>query len=82
MVANPINPVEYGGVVAKVQHMEESIKKMETTIATMAGQIDALTEILNKGKGAFWAAFIIGSAISSVITFLFAKAPLIQGMFK
>lgn len=77
-----IDPIQYGELVANVRHMEGSIKKMEDTIQTMATQIDALTEILNKGKGAFWAAFIIGSVVSSVLTFLFSKAPLISGMFK
>lgn len=77
-----IDPIQYGELVANVRHMEGSIKKMEDTIQTMATQIDALTEILNKGKGAFWAAFIIGSAVSSILTFLFSKAPLISGMFK
>lgn len=57
---------EFGRLTAKVEHLE-------TTVNRMSQQIDELMAIVNKGRGAFWLAVLVGGAISSVVTFVATK---------
>lgn len=58
-----IDPVKYGVLWERVQHMDRKITKME-------GQLDELIALANKGKGGLWFGMTVASAVSGFIGFL------------
>lgn len=60
-----IDPVKYGVLWERVQHMDRKITKME-------GQLDELIALANKGKGGLWFGMTVTSAVSGFIGFLFS----------
>lgn len=61
-----IDPVEFGKLLARMEGMETSIKKMEN-------QMESMTALVNQGRGVFWLAVIVGGTISSLATFFVSK---------
>jgi hypothetical protein len=57
-----IDPVKYGVLWERVQHMDRKITKME-------GQLDELIALANKGKGGLWFGMTVASAVSGFIGF-------------
>lgn len=60
-----IDPVKYGVLWERVQHMDRKISKME-------GQLDELIALANKGRGGLWFGMTVASAVSGFIGFLFS----------
>jgi hypothetical protein len=60
-----IDPVKYGVLWERVQHMDRKITKME-------GQLDELIALANKGRGGLWFGMTVASAVSGFIGFLFS----------
>jgi hypothetical protein len=60
-----IDPVKYGVLWERVQHMDRKITKME-------GQLDELIALANKGRGGLWFGMTVASAVSGIIGFLFS----------
>ena len=58
-----IDPVKYGVLWERVQHMDRKITKME-------GQLDELIALANKGKGGLWFGMAVASTVSGFIGFL------------
>lgn len=55
----------------KIAVLETQIKALEKTINDLVKKIDALTAIMNKGKGAFaFALFLSGTAGAGFVTFI------------
>ena len=63
MSFEPIDPVEYGKLISKVESLEKKIDKMETAL-------DELLALANKGRGGFWAGMMIASLIGAVISYV------------
>lgn len=61
-MSEPIDPVEYGKLISKVESLEKKIDKMETAL-------DELLALANKGRGGFWAGMMIASLIGAVISY-------------
>lgn len=62
-----IDPVKYGVLWERVQHMDRKITKMES-------QLDELIALANKGKGGLWFGMSVASGVSGVIGFLISYA--------
>jgi hypothetical protein len=62
-MSEPIDPVEYGKLISKVESLEKKIDKMETAL-------DELLALANKGRGGFWAGMMIASLIGAVISYV------------
>ena len=62
-MSEPIDPVEYGKLISKVDSLEKKIDKMETAL-------DELLALANKGRGGFWAGMMIASLIGAVISYV------------
>lgn len=62
MSFEPIDPVEYGKLISKVESLEKKIDKMENAL-------DELLALANKGRGGFWAGMMIASLIGAVISY-------------
>lgn len=58
-----IDPVKYGVLWERVQHMDRKITKMES-------QLDELIALANKGKGGLWFGMAVASGVSGFIGFL------------
>lgn len=58
-----IDPVKYGVLWERVQHMDHKITKMES-------QLDELIALANKGKGGLWFGMVAASGVSGFIGFL------------
>jgi hypothetical protein len=58
-----IDPVKYGVLWERVQHMDRKITKME-------GQLDELIALANKGRGGLWFGMTVASAVSGFTGFL------------
>jgi len=58
-----IDPVKYGVLWERVQHMDRKITKME-------GQLDELIALANKGRGGLWFGMTVASAVSGFIGFI------------
>lgn len=63
MSFEPIDPVEYGKLISKVESLEKKIDKMETAL-------DELLALANKGRGGFWAGMMIASLVGAVISYI------------
>ncbi len=59
------------------EQQREHAKETKESIAALARKVDALTEIMNKGKGAFsfamLVAAVVGSFITAALNFFFSK---------
>lgn len=62
-MSEPIDPVEYGKLISKVESLEKKIDKMENAL-------DELLALANKGRGGFWAGMMIASLIGAVISYV------------
>ena len=62
-MSEPIDPVEYGKLISKVESLEKKIDKMESAL-------DELLALANKGRGGFWAGMMIASLIGAVISYI------------
>lgn len=58
-----IDPVKYGVLWERVQHMDRKISKMES-------QLDELIALANKGKGGLWFGMAVASGVSGFVGFL------------
>lgn len=58
-----IDPVKYGVLWERVQHMDRKITKME-------GQLDELIALANKGKGGLWFGMSIVSGVSAIAGYI------------
>ena len=63
MAFEPIDPVEYGKLISKVESLEKKIDKMETAL-------DELLALANKGRGGFWAGMMIASLLGAIISYV------------
>lgn len=63
MSFEPIDPVEYGKLISKVESLEKKIDKMENAL-------DELLALANKGRGGFWAGMMIASLVGAVISYI------------
>ena len=50
------------------EQQREHAKETKDAIATLTRKVDALTEIMNKGKGAFSFAMLVAAVIGSFLT--------------
>jgi hypothetical protein len=59
------------------EQQRETAKETKESIASLARKVDALTEIMNQGKGAFsfamFVAAVVGSFITAALNFFFSK---------
>jgi hypothetical protein len=62
-MSEPIDPVEYGKLISKVESLEKKIDKMENAL-------DELLALANKGRGGFWAGMMIASLVGAVISYI------------
>jgi hypothetical protein len=62
-MSEPIDPVEYGKLISKVESLEKKIDKMESAL-------DELLALANKGRGGFWAGMMIASLVGAVISYI------------
>lgn len=58
-----IDPVKYGVLWERVQHMDRKITKMES-------QLDELIALANKGRGGLWLGMSIVSAVSAIAGYI------------
>ena len=58
-----IDPVKYGVLWERVQHMDRKITKMES-------QLDELIALANKGKGGLWFGMAVASFVGGFITYV------------
>ena len=61
-MANEIDPIQYGKLIAEVQNLQDKVEKLESNI-------DLLLELANKSKGGFWAGMTIASFLGGLATF-------------
>lgn len=62
-MSEPIDPVEYGKLLAKVEGLEAKIVGMDNDIKT-------LLALANQSKGGFWMGMAIASFAGGVITWV------------
>ena len=62
-MTEPIDPVEYGKLLAKVEALEVKIANMDT-------DIKQLLALANQSKGGFWMGMAIASALGGFITWI------------
>jgi len=70
-----IDPIEFGKLIAEMESMKSSMKKMEEQMETMMA-------LANQGRGVFWVAVIIGGAVSSLATFFVTKMQWLAGVMR
>ena len=70
-----IDPIEFGKLIAEMESMKSSMKKMENQMETMMA-------LVNQGRGVFWVAVIIGGAVSSLATFFVTKMQWLAGVLR
>ena len=58
-----IDPVHYGQLTAKVEHLE-------TTVAELNKDIKTLLELANKSKGGLWVGMSLASFFGGLVTFI------------
>lgn len=61
---------EFGRLEAKVEAQGREIGELKTTIAGMAGKLDELLALANRGRGGFWAGMTLVSAVSAGVGWL------------
>jgi len=70
-----IDPIEFGKLIAEMESMKSSMKKMENQMETMMA-------LVNQGRGVFWVAVIMGGAVSSLATFVVTKMQWLAGVMR
>ncbi len=65
-----IDPVQYGRLLASVEHLEKNQTEMKASMAAMSEQIATLLELANKSKGGLWAGMSIAAGLGSLGTWL------------
>jgi DNA-binding protein YbaB len=70
-----IDPIEFGKLIAEMESMKSSMKKMEAQMETMMA-------LVNQGRGVFWVAVIMGGAVSSLATFVVTKMQWLAGVMR
>jgi len=70
-----IDPVEFGRLLADMEQMKASMKKMEA-------QMDTITALVNQGRGVFWLAVIVGGTVSSIAAFFVHKMQWLSGIVR
>ncbi len=63
-----IDPVQYGKLLASVEHLEKNQTEMKASMAAMAGQIEKLLELANKSKGGLWVGMSLAAGMGSFAT--------------
>lgn len=58
-----IDPVHYGQLTAKVEHLENSVTELNKDIKT-------LLELANKSKGGLWVGMSLASFFGGLVTFV------------
>ena len=58
-----IDPVHYGQLTAKVEHLENSVTELNKDIKT-------LLELANKSKGGLWDGMSLASFFGGLVTFV------------
>ena len=58
-----IDPVHYGQLTAKVEHLENSVTELNKDIKT-------LLELANKSKGGLWVGMSLASFFGGLVTFI------------
>ena len=58
-----IDPVHYGQLTAKVEHLENSVVELNKDIKT-------LLELANKSKGGLWVGMSLASFFGGLVTFI------------
>lgn len=58
-----IDPVHYGQLTAKVEHLENSVTELNKDIKT-------LLELANKSKGGLWVGMSLASFFGGFVTFV------------
>lgn len=58
-----IDPVHYGQLTAKVEHLENSVVELNKDIKT-------LLELANKSKGGLWVGMSLASFFGGLVTFV------------
>ncbi len=61
-----IDPVQYGRLLASVEHLEKNQTEMKASMAAMSEQIATLLELANKSKGGLWAGMSIAAGLGSL----------------
>ena len=56
-----IDPVEYGKLIAQVEHLTYKVESMESDIKT-------LLALANQSKGGFWMGMTIASVLGGLLT--------------
>jgi|TARA_B110000971_G_C19588855_1_gene310787 hypothetical protein len=56
-----IDPVEYGKLIAQVEHLTYKVESMESDIKT-------LLALANQSKGGFWIGMTIAAVLGGVLT--------------
>lgn len=63
MSTSQIDPRDFG-------RLEAEVEALTTEVAALRGDVKALLELANKGKGGFWVGMTIASIIGGAITFV------------
>lgn len=63
-----IDPIQYGRLLASVEHLEKQQAEMKKTMDAMSSSIADLLELANKSKGGLWAGMGIATGLSSLAT--------------
>jgi len=63
MDLSEIDPVKYGALVQRVDHMSQQMNKMED-------QLNELVALANRGRGGLWFGMTVVSGLSGIIGFV------------
>ena len=58
---NSIDPIEYGKLIAQVEHLTYKVESMESDIKT-------LLALANQSKGGFWIGMTIAAVLGGILT--------------
>lgn len=58
-----IDPVEYGKLLSKVDHLEASVSKL-------GRDVEQLLELANRSRGGFWAGMTIAASLGGIVTWV------------
>lgn len=58
-----IDPVEYGKLLSKVDHLESSVSKL-------GRDVEQLLELANRSRGGFWAGMTIAASLGGIVTWV------------
>lgn len=73
-------PREFGQLEERVRSLDSKFNDMDVKIDRMAKQVDELTKLAERGRGAYWAALGIASGVGAIVAWVVktfgSKAPL------